>query len=40
MEVEIVEGDGTVLGVNKRHPIVTNKILCVRGGDVLFPKTV
>jgi len=24
MEVEIVEGEGTVLGVNVEHPIVTN----------------
>jgi len=25
-------------GVNVRHPIITNKILCVRGGDAGLPK--
>ena len=37
MEVEIVEGEGTVLEVNVGHPIATNEILCVRSGDALFP---
>jgi len=38
MEVEIVEGEGAVLGVNMGHPVVTNGILCVRGGDAVLPK--
>jgi len=43
MGVEIVEGVGTVLGVNVGHPIVTNGdcgvvILCVKGGDADLPK--
>jgi len=32
--------EGIVLGVNVGHPIVTNVILCVRGGDVALPKLV
>jgi len=35
--VEIDEGERAVFGVNVGHPIVTNGILCIRGGDVLFP---
>jgi len=35
--VEIVKGEGAVLEVNVGHPIVTNDILCGRGGDALFP---
>jgi len=37
--VEIVEGEGTVLGVNLGRPIVTIGIFlsCVRDGDALFP---
>ena len=38
MEVEIVEGEGAVLGVNMGHPIVTNGILYVRGGDAVLPR--
>jgi len=34
--VEIVERDGAVLGVNVGCPIVTNGILCMRGGNALF----
>ena len=29
---------GAVFGVNVGHPIVTNGILCVRGGDAALPK--
>jgi len=29
--------EGTSFGVNVGHPIVTSGILCVRGGDALFP---
>jgi len=29
---------GAVLGVNVGHPIATNGILCVRGGDAALPK--
>jgi len=35
--VEIVEGERAVFGVNVGRPVVTNEILCVRGGDALFP---
>jgi len=35
--VEIVEWEGAVLGVNLGQPIVTSGILCVTGGDTLFP---
>jgi len=38
MGVVIVEGEGAVLGVNVGHSIVTNGILCVRGGDAAPPK--
>ena len=38
MVVEIVDREGTVLVVNVRHPILTNGILCVRGGDGALPK--
>jgi len=37
-EVEIVKGEGAVFGVNVDHPIVTNGILRVRGGDAALPK--
>ena len=30
--------EGAILGVNLGHPIVTNRILCVRGGNDAFPK--
>jgi len=30
--------EGSVLGVNVRHPIVTNAILRVRGSDADLPK--
>jgi len=33
MGVVIVEGEGAVLWINMGHPIVTNEILCVMGGD-------
>jgi len=36
--MEMVEGEWAVWGVNVRHPIVTNGILCVRGGDAALPK--
>jgi len=35
--VVIVEG-GAVSGKNVEHPIVTNGILCMRGGDAALPK--
>jgi len=38
MAVEIIEGEGAVLGVNVGHPTVTSGILCVRGGDAALPK--
>ena len=37
LKMEIVEGERADLGVNVRHPIVTNGILCMRGGDALSP---
>jgi len=37
MKVEIVEVEGAVLGANVGHPIVTNGILCVTGGDAALP---
>jgi len=37
MAVEIIEGQGAVLGVNLGHLIVTSGILCMRGSDTLFP---
>ena len=30
--------EGAVLVVNVGHPIVTNEILCVRGGDAALPR--
>ena len=30
--------EGAVLRVNVEHPIVTNGILCVRGGDTALPR--
>jgi len=30
--------EGANLGVNVEHPIVTNGILCVRGGDTALPR--
>jgi len=38
MGVEIVKEEGAVFGVNLGHPIVTNGILCMRGGDAALPK--
>ena len=38
MEVEIVEWEGAVLGVNVGHSIATNGILSVKGGDAALPK--
>ena len=38
MEVEIVVGEGAVLVVNEGHPVATNGILCVRGGDAAHLK--
>jgi len=38
MEVEVVEGEGALLVVIVGHPVVTNGILCVRGGDTALPK--
>jgi len=38
MEVEVVEREGVVLVVNVGHTIVTNGILCARGGDEALPK--
>jgi len=38
MEVEIVKGEGAVLRVNVGHLIVTNRILCVKGGNAALPK--
>ena len=32
MEVEIIEGEEAALGVNVRHPIATDGILCVHKG--------
>ena len=29
--------EGAVVGVNVKRPVVTNGILCMRGGDALFP---
>ena len=37
MVVEIVEGERAILEVNVGHSVVTNVILCVRGGDELYP---
>jgi len=30
--------EGAVLGTNVGHPIITNGILCGRGGDAALPK--
>ena len=38
MEVQIVQGKGADLVVNVEHPVVTNGIFCVRGGDAALPK--
>jgi len=32
------KGEGAVLLVNVWHPVVTNGILCVRGGDAALPR--
>jgi len=37
--VVMVEGEA-VLRVNIGHPIETNRILCVRGGDASLPKLI
>jgi len=37
MGMLIVKVKRAVLGVSMGHSIVTNGILCVRGGDALFP---
>jgi len=34
----ITKGEGAVLGGNVGHPIVTNGILCMMGGDMVLPK--
>jgi len=36
MGVQIIKGEGAVLGVNFGHAIITSWILCMRGGDALF----
>ena len=36
--VVIVEGEATVMGVIVGRSIVTNGIVCVRGGDAALPK--
>jgi len=38
MEVEIIEGQWAVLGVNLGHPVVTDSIFSMRGGDAAHPK--
>ena len=35
--VMLVKGEGAVLMVNVRCPIVASGILCMRGSDALFP---
>ena len=37
--VEIVEGEEAVLAVDMGHPVETNGIVCVRGGDAALPKS-
>jgi len=37
-EVVDRQRDGTVLGVNVGNPIVTDRILRMRGGDAALPK--
>jgi len=40
MRVEIIEGEGTVLGVNVGHPVVTSGDFPMRGGVAALLKLV